>query len=92
MRHTSDPEIPKHALIVTCKNQDVNKINALKLNEIESKEYCIEAKVKSQTQKTIQAKTDTSGAIRNTPLQKILKIKEKARVMSRHCFNDIQLT
>jgi len=81
VRHTNDPDIPKHALIVTCKNEDVNHINALKLNEIEKPEYCIEAKVRSQTQKIIQAKTDTSGAIRNTPLQKIFKVKEKARVM-----------
>ena len=51
------------------------------MNDIESHEYCIEATVRTQTQKTIQAKTDTSGAIRNTPLQKTLKLKVKARIM-----------
>ena len=53
----------------------------MRLNDIEGQEYCIEATVRSQTQKTIQAKTDSSGAIRNTPLQKTLKFKVKARVM-----------
>ena len=40
-----------------------------------------EAVVRSQTQKCVKPKTDTSGAIRNTPLQKTINLKVKARVM-----------
>ena len=81
VRPIGSADIPKDALIVTCKNNDVNRINACKLSELKGTEYVSEAVVRSQTQKCVKPKTDTSGAIRNTPLQKTLNLKVKARVM-----------
>ena len=81
VRPTNSTDIPKDALVVTCKNDDVNKINAFKLSELTGPEYVSEAIVRSPTQKVVKPKTDTSGAIRNTPLQKTLNLKVKARVM-----------
>ena len=81
VRPVNHPDIPKDALVVTCKNADVNQINEERLSDIDMPEYFIEASTKSQTQKSIKAYTDSSGAIRNTPLQKILKLKVRSRVM-----------
>ena len=73
--------VPKDAAIITCKNKDVNKINEQKLNEMTGQEYTIEATARTETQKTLKPSTEASGAIRNTPLQKTLKIKIGARIM-----------
>ena len=81
VRPVGSKDIPKNALVVTCKNNDVNMINSHKLSELDSPEYFNEAVVRSQTQKCIKPKVDSSGAIRNTPLQKTLSLKVKARVM-----------
>ena len=81
VRPINHPDIPKEALVVTCKNKAVNAINEDKLALIEGQEYVVEATAKTQTQKTISPRTEASGAIRNTPLQKILKMKIGARIM-----------
>ena len=70
VRPLNHPDIPKDALVVTCKNEDVNKINMERLDDIDEHEYVIEAIAKTQTQKSIKPYTDAAGAIRNTPLQK----------------------
>ena len=81
VRPINHPDIPTDALVVTCKNQAVNEINQKKLDLIEEQEYQIEADVKTRTQKSLKIYTDASGAVRNTPLQKTLKLKVGARVM-----------
>ena len=81
VRPINHPDIPKEALVISCKNKDVNAINEEKLALIEGKEYIVEATAKTQTQKMINPRTDPSGAMRNTPLQKILKLKIGARIM-----------
>ena len=72
-RVVSMQDVPKDALIISCKNKTVNLINEQKLSEIEGQEYTVEAVAKTMTQKLIKPNTDHSGAIRNTPLQKVLK-------------------
>ena len=81
VRALNHPDIPKEALIVTCINKEVNRINEDKLSEIYEKEYTLEAINRSQTKKIVNSITDTTGAIRNTPLQKIIKLKIGAKVV-----------
>ena len=75
------PDIPKHALIVTCLNKRVNEMNEEKLSLIEAEEISFDAIIISETQKTINPILDSSNAIRNTPLQKNLKLKIGAKIM-----------
>ena len=84
VREINHPDIPKDALVITCKNKDVNAINERKLAHISEHEYLMEAQARTQTMKKLSPLTDASGAIRNTPLQKTLKIKIGARVMLTH--------
>ena len=81
VRQTNHPDIPNEALVVSCKNVGVNKINENKLALIVGKEYSVQAITKTATKKAIKARTDASGAIRNTPLQHTLNLKTGARVM-----------
>ena len=75
------PDIPNGAPVVTCKNTAVNAINEKKLDLIDEMEYVVEATVRSHTQKkNIKPYTDATGTVRNTPLQKTLKLKVGARV------------
>ena len=87
VRAKSHPDIPEEALVITCKNKDVNAINERKLARINEPEITSEAQTKTQTLKKLNAKVDASGSIRNTPLQKILKLKVGARVMLTHNIN-----
>ena len=84
VRPLNHPDIPDEALVITCKNEAVNKINERKLAKIDDQEFVSEAQVKTQTSRNINPITDASGAIRNTPLQKILKLKIGARIMLTH--------
>ena len=70
VRSVNHPDIPKNALVVTCTNKEVNRINEEVLSTISSKEYIIQAMNRSQTQKITKPLIDATGAIRNTPLQK----------------------
>ena len=81
VRPINHSDIPKEALLISCKNEGVNAINEEKLALINNNEFLLEATAKTQTQKTLKPRTDASGAIRNTPLQKILKLKIGARIM-----------
>ena len=81
VKHLNDPIIPKHALVVTSTNAEVNKINEERLSIIEQHEYIIKAKTYTQTQSNLKPRTDPSGAIIGTTLQKELKLKIGARVM-----------
>ena len=80
VRALDHPDIPKEALIVTCINNEVNRINSDKLAEIYEQEYTLEAINRSQA-KNLNSLTDSTGAIRNTPLQKIIKLKIGAKVV-----------
>ena len=81
VRPVSDPDIPFEALVVSCINEGVNQINEKKLALIDGDECIVQAVTKTATKGNIKPKTDASGAIKNTPLQKTLKIKVGARVM-----------
>ena len=81
VRSVNHPDIPKNALIVTCTNKEVNRINKEVLSTISSKEYIIQAMNRSQTQKITKPLIDATGAIRNTPLQKEIRLKIGAKVM-----------
>ena len=69
---------------MSCTNVEVNRINDDMLALIDSTEWTVNAKVKSNTQKSVKTIVERTGAIRNTPLQKILKLKVGAKVMLTH--------
>ena len=75
------PDIPSDALVVTCKNSSVNTINENRLRIFCDDEYVTEAVTRTKTQGKIKPLLDNSGAVRNTPLQQVLKLKIGARVM-----------
>ena len=75
------PDIPSDALVISCKNAAVNGINEKKLKLINDDEFKIEAVTRTKTQGNIKPVIDNSGAVRNTPLQQILKLRIGARVM-----------
>ena len=77
-------QIPKDALVVTCKNKEVNLYNEKRLCAIKNSEHIIEAVTMTQSNKVIKPPMEASGAIRNTPLQRTLKVKIGARVMLTH--------
>ena len=49
VRVISAKDIPKDALIITCKNKEVNSFNEKRLSEIEGQEFTVEAVAKTQT-------------------------------------------
>ena len=69
---------------MTCTNAEVNRINDEMLAELPGKEEVLEAINRSQSQKVTKPLTDNTGAIRNTPLQRTLKLKVGAKVMLTH--------
>ena len=81
VRQLNHPDIPKDALVVTCINSEVNKINEERLQMINEKLYFFEAINKSSTQNQFRPRSDAAGAICGTPLQKQLKLKVSAKVM-----------
>ena len=81
IRKLNDPDIPRSALVVSCTNKEVNCINEDRLSTVKGKEYVIEAITKRNTQKNFKPRTDASGAISGTTLQKILKLKVGAKVV-----------
>ena len=81
MRPLNHPDIPRDALVVTCRNVEVNEINEDRLEAINNKLYIVEARNKSSTQKQFNPRCDAAGSICGTPLQKQLKLKVDAKVM-----------
>ena len=79
VRPLNHPDIPDEALVITCKNEAVNKINERKLAKIDDQEFVSEAQVKTQTSRNINPITDESGAIRNTPLQKHFEAEDRSK-------------
>ena len=75
------PDIPSDALVETCKNSAVNYINEDKLKMISDDEFVSEAITRTKTQGKIKPLLDNSGAVRNMPLQHILKLRIGARIM-----------
>ena len=53
VRSVNHPDIPKNALVVTCTNKEVNRINEERLSTISSKEYIIQAMNRSQITKPL---------------------------------------
>ena len=52
-----------------------------KLDLVKGKEFVIESVNRNSTQKDFQPRTDSSGSVKGTPLQKTLIVKEGAKVM-----------
>ena len=84
VRPINHPDIPKEALIVTCTNDEVNRINGEMLSELPGDEHVIEVLNRSSNNKVTKPRIDNTGAVRNTPLQKTLKLKIGAKVMLTH--------
>ena len=80
----NDQAIPGNALVITCTNAEVNRINESKLALISEPEFTINSINKHSTKKEYSPKTDASGAISGTTLQLSLKIKKGAKVMLTH--------
>ena len=89
VRPRNHPDIPENTLTVTCINKKVNKINEEMLSQINGEEFSIDATIISETQKSVNPLLDSSGAIRNTPLQKNLKLKIGSKVMLTYNVNTI---
>ena len=87
VRPLNHPDIPRNALVVTCKNSEVNQINEERLKDIEDKEIIIESINKASSLKQFKPRTDAGGNIAGTPLQRQLKLKTGAKVMLTYNIN-----
>ena len=81
VRPLNHPDVPSDALVVTCTNKEVNRINEERLKLIDQKECENESINRRSTQKTFKPRTDASGAVSGTPLQRNLQLKVGAKVM-----------
>ena len=81
VRAVNHPDIPEEALVITCTNKEVNKINEERLATINKHEYVSESMNKTNKLRQFKPRTDPSGAISGTPLQKSIKLKVGAKVM-----------
>jgi len=81
VRPKNHPDIPRNTLTVTCINKKVNAINEEMQMLLDTQEFSFDAMITSGTQKNINPRLDSSGAIKNTPLQKNLKLKVGSKVM-----------
>ena len=79
-----DPALPKDALVITCTNAEVNRINESRLALIEDQEFIVNSINKHSTKKEFSPNIDASGAISGTTLQASLRIKKGAKVMLTH--------
>ena len=87
VRPTNHPDTPSHALVVTCRNAEVNQINEERLKLIDEKEYEIQSINRSSTKKEFKPRVEAGGNIAGTPLQRILKLKVGAKVMLTYNIN-----
>ena len=74
-------DLPKDALLVTGENRIVQSVNEKRISELPGELFEVEAEVSSRTRGKYKPKIDKSGQVKNTPLQKILKLKKNARIM-----------
>ena len=81
VRTFGHPDLPSDALFVSCTNEEVNKFNEERLQMIDETEHVIEAINQTRSKSQIKPRTDPSGAITGTPLQRQLKLKVGAKVM-----------
>ena len=68
----------------------MNRINDEKLSEITNQQFTLEAINRSQAKKIVNPLTDATGAIRNTPLQKVMKLKVSAKVVLTYNIDTIE--
>ena len=87
VRPTNHPDTPSHALVVTCRNAEVNQINEERLMLIDEKEYEIQSINRSSTKKEFKPRVEAGGNIAGTPLQRILKLKVGTKVMLTYNIN-----
>ena len=57
------PDLPSDALVITCTNKEVNRINNEKLSLIEEEKFIIDSINKHTAQKEFNPRIDASGAI-----------------------------
>ena len=86
VRPQNHPDLPKNALVVTCKNSEVNQINEDRLKLIDAKEYEVESLNRSTT-RICNPRVEAGGNIAGTPLQKKLLLKVGAKVMLTYNLN-----
>ena len=87
VRPLNHPDIPNHALVVTCRNAEVNQINEERLKLIDDKEYEMDSINRSSTQKQFKPRVEACGNIAGTPLQRSLKLKVGAKIMLTYNIN-----
>ena len=81
LKDKNDSTIPKDAVFIYARNEDVNEMNNICLEELESQESIFEAFVQHKTMKNYKPFVENTGNIKNTALQKTLKLKVGAKVM-----------
>ena len=87
VRPLNHPDIPSKALVVTCRNLEVNQINLDRLLLIEEDEKVIDSLTRTNTQKHFKPRIDAGGNVSGTPLQRQLKLKIGAKVMLTYNIN-----
>ena len=83
----NDPKLPKDSIYLSSRNEDVNFVNELRLEDLSTKLLTINAAVLQSGMRNNKPKVDNTGMIRNTPLQHILKLKTGARIMLTYNIN-----
>ena len=81
IRHRNDPSIPKDAVYIFATNIQVNKMNKVCLEQLETEEFVVKAKVSHKTMKNYKPLVDNDGNIHGTGLQNELKLKIGAKVL-----------
>ena len=81
VRPINHPDIPREALVVACTNEEVNTVNDNRLSLMENKLYVTEAITRTRFKTSLKPRTDQSGAILGTPLQRTLQLKVGSKVM-----------
>ena len=74
-------ELPKEATVITCTNLEVNKINKMKLEDLQDPEEEVNAIIRHQDSNFDLPVDSRTGQVIGTPLQKKLILKVKARIM-----------
>jgi hypothetical protein len=81
IKSRNDPTIPKDAVSIFATNAQVNRMNEFCLEQLETEEIVVKAKVSHKTMKNYKPLLKNDGSIHGTSLQNILKIKKGAKVM-----------
>ena len=81
IRSRNDPTIPEDAIHIFATNDQVNKMNEMCLERLETDEIVVQAEVSHKTMKNFKPFIKNDGSVNGSGLQNILKLKVGAKVM-----------